>query len=176
MRRRDLIQPIAFLVLATTPLFAQVHGAHAAPDMHHIGSPQFDSLADGGRIVIQADEGDAAAVSSIRRHLAAVTHALTAGDTSLAQHGTVHGLAALTAAGGRIRYLYTDLPRGGELRLVATDDDVVGTIHGFIGCAIRHHDAAAHGAHHSGAHGAHDLATHAAREHDVTTSCGRSVH
>jgi hypothetical protein len=124
----------------------------------------FDALADGGRIERQSDVDDPAAVDKIRRRLREIREAFASGDFSLQTF--VHmrelpGMAVMAVKKDRIGYVYRDLPRGGELRLVTNDPDAIRAIHEFVAFLRERHRG---GGRHHGArdHGARD---HGARDH-----------
>lgn len=115
---------------------------------------RFEALADGGRIVLQRGNDDAGAIDTTRRHLREIAEALQSTDRSrpvLTALGDVPGLAAMEAMKDRIRYVYRDLPRGGELQLVASDAEAVRAIHQFI----NHHRTGHHPPHGPGHHPPH---------------------
>ncbi len=106
---------------------------------------RFDSLRDGGRIQLQADAGDTAAVAAIRRHLRGIARAFAAGDFS--SPGKVHaqqvpGTAVLAARRTTLTYTYRDLPRGGEVRIRSRDPQAVAAVHEFLAFQRREHHAA----------------------------------
>jgi hypothetical protein len=132
----------------------QARGGQAATHL-------FDALADGGRIERQRDVDDPAAVDKIRRHLREITEAFASGNFSLPTF--VHmrelpGMAVMAAKKDRIGYVYRDLPRGGELRLVTNDPDAIRAIHEFVAFLRERHRAGGRD------HGARD---HRARDHSA---------
>ncbi|MBI4421974.1 MAG: hypothetical protein HY560_14210 [Gemmatimonadetes bacterium] len=119
----------------------------------------FDALADGGRIGLQRDVDDPAAVARIRRHLREIAEAFASGDFSLpalVHRREVPGTAIVGARKDRIQYVYRDLPRGAELRLVTNDPEAIRAIHEFVAFQRKDHQAGGldHGA-----------AEHATRDH-----------
>jgi len=95
----------------------------------------FDVLADGGRIEFQNDTEEAAAVSTIRNHLREIQAAFKAGDFSIpafVHAQKVPGTAVMAERKEHIEYLYRELPRGGELRLVTTDPAALLAIQEFM--------------------------------------------
>jgi hypothetical protein len=128
----------------------------------HSATHRFDALPDGGRIELQSDGDDPAAVDKIRRHLREIAEALASG--AFASPAFVHmqkapGAAAMAAKKDRIKYVYRDLPRGGELRLVTNDAEAIRAVHQFMDHGTRDHpphgtrDHPPHGA--GAAHGTH---------------------
>jgi uncharacterized protein YjhX (UPF0386 family) len=112
---------------------------------------RFDALADGGRIELQRDVDDPVAVGRIRHHLRKTADALATGDATLAAFAhmrEIPGMAVMVARKDRIEYVYRDLPRGGELRLVTNDSDAIRAIHEFVAFHREHHRGAGtdHGA------------------------------
>lgn len=95
----------------------------------------FDALADGGRIELQRDEEDPDGVERIRGHLRMIAEAFNSGDFStpaFVHMQEVPGAAVMAAKQDEIEYVYGDLPRGGELRLVTDDPDALEAIHEFM--------------------------------------------
>jgi hypothetical protein len=128
----------------------------------------FDALADGARIERQRDVDDPAAVDKIRHHLRKIAEAFASGNFSLpafAHMREIPGMAVMAAKKDRIEYVYRDLPRGGELRLVTNDPDAIPAMHEFVAFLRERHRAGGrdHGARDHGAdHGARD---HGAMHH-----------
>jgi hypothetical protein len=85
----------------------------------------------------------------------------------------VPGTSVMAAKRDVITYVYRELPRGGELRIVTKDRDAVQAIHEFMafqrsdhragGTEQRDHDDMDHAAHEQGGTG-HDDMDHAAHE------------
>jgi hypothetical protein len=105
---------------------------------------RFESLPDGGRIVLQRDTADAEGTALIRAHLEHIARAFAAGDFRLP--GEVHaqavpGTPTMAARRAFIRYTVDTLPRGGELRLRSTDPTAVRAIHEFLAFQRREHHA-----------------------------------
>jgi len=131
----------------------------------------FDALADGGRIELQRDVDDPAGVLEIRRHLGKIAEAFASGDFStpaFVHMREVAGTAVMAAKKDRIEYVYRDLPRGAELRLVTNDPEALRAIHEFVAFQRADHRAGGmdqgHGTMH---HGTMDHATmrHGAMDH-----------
>ncbi|MBC7788331.1 MAG: hypothetical protein H7Z74_00180 [Anaerolineae bacterium] len=136
---------VLFGTLAARPA-AQAQ-AHGAPHEHHaphdsafaemqrrgekaMGADQytsshvFETLANGGRIALQAAPADTQAVASIRVHFRTIATAFARGD--FAVPGFVHasevpGTRVMTARRKVIRYVIRDLPRGAELQITTND-------------------------------------------------------
>jgi hypothetical protein len=153
----------------------QARGASAMGVDQYIAVHQFDALEDGGRIELQHGEDDPEAIETIRAHLKEIQVAFSAGDFSIPAfvHNTpVPGTDVMSLRREAITYTYQELPRGGELRIVTADPEVVEAIrafmafqrmdhrsggmdhggmdHGSMDHGAGGHDAAAHGAAHSG--------------------------
>jgi hypothetical protein len=110
----------------------------------------FDVLADGGRIELQRDTDDPEGVAVIRQHLQEIQRAFASGDFStpaFVHDRPVPGTDVLVARRDRIEYVYRDLPRGGELRLITTDPDALEAIRAFM--AFQRDDHRAGGVDHS---------------------------
>jgi hypothetical protein len=108
----------------------------------------FDALPDGGRIALQRNADDPAGVATIRQHLRDIAAAFAAGDFRIpgfVHAGEVPGTDVMARKRERIRYTYSDLPRGGELRLTTDDAEAVGAIHEFMAFQRLDHRAGGHG-------------------------------
>jgi hypothetical protein len=109
----------------------------------------FDALPDGGRIELQRDMDDLGGVATIRQHLQEITAAFQAGDFRIP--GFVHaqdvpGTAVMAQKKDRIRYTYSELPRGGQVQITTTDAEALQAIHEFL--AFQRHDHRAGGHEH----------------------------
>jgi hypothetical protein len=96
---------------------------------------RFDDLADGGRIELTRDAADSAVVRVIREHLASIARAFARGDfsTPFAVHAReVPGTKTMAAKRDAIRYEFSPLPGGGEVRLSSKDPAAVRAIHSFM--------------------------------------------
>jgi hypothetical protein len=122
----------------------QARGEAAMGVDQYTSTHRFDALADGGRIELQRDVDDPEGVAAIRTHLSGLAQAFASGD--FATPGFVHaqdvpGTAVMAARSERIEYVYGDLPRGGELRLVTSDPDALAAIHEFMAFQQEEHHA-----------------------------------
>lgn len=107
--------------------------------IHH-----FDSLRDGGRIVLESTDGDSAGIAGIRAHFRDIEAAFRAGDFSIPMfvHGqAVPGTDVMAARRAQIRYTRTELPRGAELRMETTDSAALAAIHAFLAFQREAHHA-----------------------------------
>jgi hypothetical protein len=122
---------------------------HQAMGVDQYTSPhRFDTLPDGGRIELQRDSADAEGIVTIRAHLRSIAEAFARGEfgTPAFVHGqAVPGTETMAARRAAIRYEYRDLPRGGEVRIVAGDAEAVAAIHAFM--AFQRGDHRAGGVH-----------------------------
>jgi hypothetical protein len=117
-----------------------VMGVDQYTSTHH-----FETLADGGRIELQRNVDDSVGVATIRSHLQAVAKAFASGDFSApaAVHmQTVPGASVMAARRSRIRYTFSPLPRGGQLRITTTDPEAVAAVGQFL--AFQRTDHRAH--------------------------------
>ena len=126
----------------------QTRGAAAMGVDQYTSSHVFESLPDGGRIVLQRDSIDAAGTAVIRAHLQDIATRFSAGDFTIP--GMVHaqqvpGTTVMAARRDRIRYAADTLPRGGEVRITTTDSVAVAAVHEFLAFQRTDHRAAAHG-------------------------------
>lgn len=119
----------------------QARGKTAMGVDQYTSTHVFESLPDGGRIVLQRDQADSVGTATIRAHLRHIARAFAAGDFQLP--GFVHaqpvpGTAVMKARRGAIRYMMDTLPRGGMVRLESADSAAVRAIHQFM--AFQRHD------------------------------------
>jgi hypothetical protein len=141
----------------------QARGERATSVNRHTSTHLVDALADGGRIELQRGVDDPAAVDRIRHHLREIAKAFASGDFSLpalVHMRRIPGMAVMAERRDRIEYVYRDLPRGGELRLVTNDPDAIRAIHEFVTFLREHHQA-----------GGRD---HGARDHSVRHHTGHA--
>lgn len=125
----------------------QARGAHAMGVDQYTSAHLFETLADGGRIVLQRDSVDPAGTATIRAHMRDIASRFADGDFTLP--GVVHaqvvpGTAVMTASRERIRYVADTLPRGGEVRIVTTDSTALSAVHAFLAFQRQDHRAAGH--------------------------------
>lgn len=135
--------------------FAALQARGAAPEAmgvdQYASAHRFDDTSDGGRIELQHTQDDPASVQQIRSHLQQVARAFAQGDFQIP--GFVHDVAVvpgtrvMTQKRALIRYEYAVLPRGGEIRLQASDAEAVSAIHEFLAFQRRDHRAAGHSQH-----------------------------
>ena len=108
---------------------------------------KFDDLTDGGRIELQRDAKDPRDIATIRAHLRDVMAAFQKGD--FAVPGFVHaqevpGTKVMAAKKNMIRYAYSDLPQGGQIRLTTSDPAALRAIHEFMAFQRMDHRASGH--------------------------------
>lgn len=107
----------------------------------------FDALPDGGRIELQRDIDDPEGVATIRRHLQEIVFAFRQGDFRIP--GFVHsqqvpGTDAMARMKDRITYAYSELPRGGQIRVTATEHEALHAIHEFMAFQRQDHRSGGH--------------------------------
>lgn len=129
----------------------QQRGAEAMGVDQSTSSHVFESLPDGGRIVLRRDVEDSAGVATIRAHMREIAAQFTRGDFSLP--GFVHarpvpGTAVMAERRALIRYEASDLPRGGQVRITTTDPAAVAAVHEFLAFQRQDHRAPGHDHHH----------------------------
>jgi hypothetical protein len=104
---------------------------------------QFESLADGGRIIYESSSGHAAEVAQIRKHLGEIALAFAAGDFStpaFIHDETVPGTPVMAERREAIEYELVERPLGAELRLATRNAEVLHAIHAFMAYQrIEHH-------------------------------------
>jgi hypothetical protein len=96
---------------------------------------RFDDFADGGRIELQRGAGDTAGVRTIREHLQAIARAFASGDFStpaFVHMREVPGTAEMARLRAAIRYDYSPLPGGGQLRITTTNPRAIEAVHRFM--------------------------------------------
>ena len=142
VRRAAAVQDTAFAGV-------QVRGEVAMGVDQYTSTHVFESLPDGGRIILQRQVSDSIGTATIRAHLQHIAQAFAAGDFRLP--GLVHaqsvpGTPMMTARRHAIRYSMDALPRGGMVRLQSADSAAVRAIHEFLAFQRQDHHAAGHGA------------------------------
>jgi len=108
---------------------------------------KFDDLKDGGRIELQRDRDDAAGVRAIRQHLKDIETAFSTGDfttPAFVHMRDVPGTSIMAAKRAAIRYRFTALPRGGELRITTADPAARKAVHQFLAFQRGEHHTAGH--------------------------------
>lgn len=125
----------------------QARGQVAMGVDQYTSSHVFESLPDGGRIVLQRDAPDSIGTATIRAHLQHIAMAFAAGDFQLP--GAVHardvpGTAIMRARHAAIRYTTDTLARGGMVRLETSDSVAIAAIHEFLAFQRQDHHAAGH--------------------------------
>jgi hypothetical protein len=106
----------------------------------------FQSMPDGGRIVLVRQADDSAGVARIRAHLRDMQRAFSAGDFTMPMFihmKTVPGVAEMADRHSLISYNETDLPNGAVLRIVTTDSVALNAIHRFLAFQRSEHHAGA---------------------------------
>ena len=125
----------------------QARGQEAMGVDQYTSTHLFDSLPDGGRIELQRDVDDPEGVAVIRAHLQEITEMFRAGDFRIP--GFVHaqevpGTDVMARKRDAITYTYSDLPRGGEVRLTTEDPEALAAIHAFMAFQREDHHAGGH--------------------------------
>jgi hypothetical protein len=125
----------------------QDRGKSAMGVDQYTSSHIFESLPDGGRIVLQRDSVDSAGTTVIRAHMSDIASRFAAGDFTIP--GMVHarevpGTTVMAERASRIRYTADTLPRGGQVRVTTTDSAAIAAIHEFLAFQRMDHRAAGH--------------------------------
>ncbi len=107
----------------------------------------FESLPDGGRIVLQRDSVDSAGTAVIRSHMSDIATRFAAGDFTIP--GAVHarevpGTKVMAERARHLRYTVDTLPRGGQVRISTSDSASIAAIHDFLAFQRMDHRAAGH--------------------------------
>lgn len=125
----------------------QERGATAMGVDQYTSSHVFESLPDGGRIVLQRDSADSAGTATIRAHMRDIARRFSSGDFSIP--GMVHamevpGTAVMAARRASIRYVADTLPRGAQVRILTTDATALSAVHEFLEFQRRDHRTTGH--------------------------------
>jgi hypothetical protein len=113
----------------------------------YTSSHVFESLPDGGRIVLQRDSADSEGTAVIRAHMRDIAARFAAGDFTIP--GAVHarevpGTKVMAERAAFIRYAADTLPRGGQVRVTTNDPAAIAAIHEFLQFQRMDHRAAGH--------------------------------
>ena len=150
-KRPVLVGLIALIVLWATNARAQsidtalqARGKMAMGVDQYKSAHHFDVLPDGGRIALEMKDDDSLSIAQIRAHLRLIQHAFQAGDFSTPEF--VHmrampGTAVMARRKDLIRYAYSDLPRGGQVRITTSDAASLAAIRQFMGAQRGDHRA-----------------------------------
>ena len=108
----------------------------------------FESLPDGGRIVLQRQSDDSAGTARIRAHMSTIAEQFRRGEFAIP--GFVHaqgvpGTDVMASHRTRISYTADTLPRGGQVRITTNDTAALAAVHEFLAFQRHEHHAAAHG-------------------------------
>jgi len=114
----------------------------------------FESLADGGRIILERPRAsDSADIATIRAHMREIAGAFARGD--FAAPGLVHaqqvpGTKVMAARASTVTYEAMDRPRGAEVRITTHDPEALAAVHEFLAFQRADHRAAGREGDHSG--------------------------
>jgi len=125
----------------------QQRGKAAMGVDQYTSTHQFEDLPDGGRIELQRDSSDRAGVAEIRAHLQRIAKAFAAGDFNVpgfVHAGEVPGTSVMRERRARIRYRYSPLPGGGQVRIETSDARARVAVHEFLAFQRREHRVGAH--------------------------------
>jgi hypothetical protein len=118
-------------------------GDHAMGFSHAKTTHHFYLYADGGAIEVLAnDTEDSASRDEIRKHLNHIAQMFAAGnfDAPLFIHDQVPpGVPGMQQHKAEISYRYTDVPRGGLVRILTKNADGLAAIHQFLRFQISDH-------------------------------------
>jgi hypothetical protein len=108
----------------------------------------FESLPDGGRIVLQRQENDSIGEAAIRAHMRTIANAFSSGDFALPGFvhamGEVPGTKVMEQLRREIRYTPRDLPGGAEVLISTRNPKAVAAIHEFLAFQRMDHRAGTH--------------------------------
>jgi hypothetical protein len=122
----------------------QERGKMAMGVDQYASAHQFDITSDGGRIELQRSTFDSLDVAQIRAHMKLIQHAFEAGDFStpaFVHMRDMPGTEVMSRKKDLIRYVYADLPRGAEVRIVSADADARAAIAKFLEAQRSEHRA-----------------------------------
>ena len=122
----------------------QARGKMAMGVDQYASAHRFDITPDGGRIELQRKTFDSLDVAQIRAHMKLIQHAFEAGDFStpaFVHMRDMPGTAVMTRKKDLIRYVYADLPRGAEVRIITADDEARAAIAQFLEAQRAEHRA-----------------------------------
>lgn len=125
----------------------QERGRRAMGVDQYTSTHRFDDLPDGGRIELQRNVDDPDGVRVIREHLQDILRLFTAGDfriPAMVHDRPVPGTDVLAARRTHLRYVFRELPRGGELRIHTTDPEALRALHQFLEFQRHDHRAGGH--------------------------------
>ncbi|MGZ8184643.1 MAG: aspartate carbamoyltransferase [Methylobacter sp.] len=116
----------------------------------------FNKTKTGGiQQVIAKDAADSEQIALIRSHLAGIAAQFSKGDFSGPQriHGNnMPGVKELSAAAGRVRFIYRDLPDGGQIDYLTEAPELIAAIHRYFDAQLsdhaRHAISGGHAQHH----------------------------
>jgi len=125
----------------------QARGKMAMGVDQYKSAHHFDVLPDGGRIALEMKNDDSLSIAQIRAHLKLIQYAFQAGDFSTPEF--VHmrampGTAVMARRKDLIRYTYSDLPRGGQVRITTSDAASLQAIRQFMSAQRGDHKAEGH--------------------------------
>jgi hypothetical protein len=108
----------------------------------------FEDLADGGRVVLDREDGtDSVGIAAVRQHMRDIAAAFRAADFTkpFQVHAEdVPGTRVLAARRAALTYEAVDRPRGAEVRIRTTDSAAVAAVHAFLAFQRTAHHAPGH--------------------------------
>lgn len=114
----------------------QTRGDHVMGFSHEKTTHHFLLYADGGAIVVSANDGsDKASIEQIRMHLTHISKMFADGDfqAPMLIHDTnAPGTATMTKRKSEIRYVYSDTPQGASVRIITNDSSAADAVHAFL--------------------------------------------
>ncbi|HET8624691.1 MAG TPA: hypothetical protein VFM14_14095 [Gemmatimonadales bacterium] len=125
----------------------QRRGAAAMGVDQYTSNHVFETLPDGGRILLRRDPADTAGVATIRAHMRTIAARFAAGDFSLP--GEVHaqavpGADVMRSRRAHIRYFADTTRGGGTVRIRTTDSVALAAVHRFLAFQRQDHRAPGH--------------------------------
>jgi hypothetical protein len=132
----------------------QARGAGVMGVDQYTSAHVFESLADGGRIVLERpNAGDSAGVATIRAHMREIAGAFARGDFTapgLVHAQQVPGTKVMADRAATLKYEAIDRPRGAEVRITTRDPQALAAVHEFLAFQRADHRAAGHEGEHAG--------------------------
>ncbi|MGD8288125.1 MAG: aspartate carbamoyltransferase [Gemmatimonadota bacterium] len=102
----------------------------------------FEKLDDGGLQTVVADSDDAEQIRLVRSHLSEEAERFARGDfhdPTMIHGDDMAGVHALMMGHDRVTVTYRDVERGGEIRYVSEDPELVQAIHQWFDQQLRDH-------------------------------------
>ena len=132
----------------------QTRGAGVMGVDQYTSAHDFESLANGGRIILERPAAsDTSGIRTIRAHMREIAGQFRRGDFNapfLVHAQAVPGTTEMARLASAIEYAAVDRPLGAELRVTSRNPDAIKAIHAFLAFQRADHRAAGHAGHAGG--------------------------